>query len=76
MTTVSDIFDTAGGPSQVARLLEVKVSAATEMKRRGSIPLKYWARLIDECRERGIRGINTDILVEAHSSHSKLSAAS
>jgi hypothetical protein len=47
MQNVSDIFDKLGGPAAVAKLLDCQRSAASEMKRRGSIPVKYWPRLID-----------------------------
>ncbi len=53
METVPDIFDRLGGTSRVATVLGVKRSAASEMKRRRFIPLKYWASLLDqpECRD-------------------------
>jgi hypothetical protein len=67
MNSVIDIFDALGGPSQVARLLHVRQSTASEMKRRGSIPAEYWAELVRAARERGIRNLDSERLVMIHS---------
>lgn len=66
MNSIPAIFDQIGGPSKVAEILSVKTSAASEMKRRGSIPVRYWPRLVDACKELGIRGVNYDVLVDLH----------
>jgi hypothetical protein len=66
MDTVSDIFDEIGGPGKVAEWLDVKPSTASEMKRRQSIPAWHWQKLVDACREHGVRGINFDLLVALH----------
>jgi hypothetical protein len=66
MDKVSDIFDVLGGPSAVARLLNVKPSTAGEMKRRGSIPSEYWQDLILAAQRRRISGLDADRLVALH----------
>jgi hypothetical protein len=66
MDKVSDIFDVLGGPSAVARLLNVKPSTAGEMKRRGSIPSEYWQDLILAAKRRRISGLDADRLVALH----------
>lgn len=66
MKDVPTLFDEIGGPGKVAELLSVKPSAASEMKRRKSIPVRYWPRLVDVCRDLGIRGVNYDVLVDLH----------
>jgi hypothetical protein len=66
MKTISDIFDVVGGPGKMAEYLNVKPSTASEMKRRQSIPVIYWPRLVDVCREQSIRGVNFDTLVLMH----------
>lgn len=66
MKNIPTLFDEIGGPGKVAELLSVKPSAASEMKRRGSIPVRYWPRLVDVCKELGIRGVNYDVLVDMH----------
>jgi hypothetical protein len=66
MQTISDIFDAFGGPSAVSRALGVNPSTASEMKRRRSIPVAYWPRLIEAAHERNIDGITYEVLVNAH----------
>lgn len=66
MQTVSQIFDAVGGPSAVARLLGVGNSTASEMKRRGSIPVDYWPTLVAAARERGIEGLTYESLALMH----------
>lgn len=66
MDSVNTLFKEIGGPGKMASLLGVKPSAASEMKRRGSIPVRYWPQLVDGCRDKGIRGVNYDVLVSIH----------
>jgi hypothetical protein len=66
MKSVSDIFSAFGGPSAVARVLRVKPSTASEMKRRGSIPAEYWRDLVDAAESRAIGGITAMALAEIH----------
>lgn len=54
MATVPSLFEEIGGPGKMADLLGIKPSAASEMKRRGSIPVRYWPRLVEACREVGV----------------------
>ncbi len=64
MTDVASIFETLGGPAKVARILHVGVSTASEMKRRGSIPVRWWPPLIEAGSE---KGVTAETLVAAHS---------
>lgn len=66
MNSIPDIIDEIGGSSKLAEWLHIKPSTASEMKRRQSIPVKYWPSLVDQCRDHGIRGVNYDKLVELH----------
>lgn len=66
METVEHIFVAFGGSGKVALALGVKPSAASEMRRRKSIPVKYWPRLIAACRVRKIRGVTAESLVSIH----------
>lgn len=66
MTDIPMIFDELHGPAEVARLLNVKPSTASEMKRRRVIPVKYWPRLVAICKEKRISGVNYNKLVELH----------
>jgi hypothetical protein len=61
MQSVTTIFEALGGPTKMARVLDVGISTASEMKRRKSIPVKYWPKLV----EAGA-GITYEQLVSAH----------
>jgi hypothetical protein len=50
----------------VARILGVRPSTASEMKRRGSIPAEYWRELALAAKRRGIRGVDAETLAEIH----------
>lgn len=65
--TVPAIFEKLGGPSSVARILNVGASTASEMKRRKSIPVRYWPALIEWARSSGKELSEAD-LVTAHAS--------
>lgn len=65
MRTVEDVFEKLGGTGAVARLIEVKHSAASEMRRRQSIPVRYWPNLIDRAHAAGVE-ISSDVLMAVH----------
>lgn len=65
MENVDDIFIKLGGTGAVARIIDVKHSAASEMRRRGSIPVRYWPMLIEGARASGV-AIDSDILMSVH----------
>jgi hypothetical protein len=67
MMQIHDIFDALNGPARVAVILGCKTSTASEMKRRKVIPVRYWPKLVQECRVRKIKGVNYDVLVALHS---------
>lgn len=66
MQSVSSLFDQLGGPTKVARVLDVGFTTASEMKRRGSIPVKYWPRLVAACHAEGVNDVTYDLLVAMH----------
>ena len=59
------LFERLGGPTKVARILGVGFTTASEMKRRGSIPVKYWPTLVAACRADGV-SVSYDELVAMH----------
>lgn len=65
MQTVHDIFEALGGTGAVAKVIGVKHSAASEMRRRQSIPVKYWPALMAKASEERI-AIDSDVLVRVH----------
>ncbi len=64
MNTIPQIFDALGGAAKVARILGVGPSTASEMKRRQSIPLAYWDKLIAGAKREGV-GLDYAILIHA-----------
>jgi hypothetical protein len=71
MKTVDDIFDAFNGPAEVARTIGKRTEHATAMRRRKSIPVAYWPRLVDGAKARGLNGITYDALVAAHAERTK-----
>lgn len=68
MSTVSAIFDRFEGPANVGRAIGKPTEHATAMKRRGSIPVRYWPDLIRVAEHEGIEGVTYADLVTAHAS--------
>ncbi len=66
MDSIPSIFDALGGPGRVAKLIGVKPSAASEMKRRRSIPVQYWPALVEASTLLGFDGLNYEALVNLH----------
>jgi hypothetical protein len=66
MESVRDIFDALGGPAEVARILGVIPSTASEMKRRESIPAWHWTKLLESDQGRAC-GLSAEILARVSS---------
>lgn len=75
METVEKLFETFGGPTALARALDVGTSTASEMKRRKSIPVEYWPRIVSEAGSRGYEGISYETLVAMHAGKRARAAA-
>lgn len=65
MKTVADIIGMFGGPTKFAGVIGRNPSTASEMKRSGSIPVRYWPSIINSDVGRR-HGITSDVLVRAH----------
>lgn len=68
MNTIEDVFksfDHERGTSAVAEALKVGLSTASEMRRRGSIPVRYWPLLVSEGEKRSLP-LSYDVLVRIH----------
>jgi hypothetical protein len=74
MMTVADIFDAFKGPAAIGRAIGKSTEHAASMRRRASIPVRYWPRLINAARAAGIDGINHETLTQAHSAAEAASA--
>ncbi len=71
---IDDLFALLGGSSAVAKMLEVGQSTASEMRRRGSIPVRpYWDRLIGKLDKKG-RAITLEDLHDVHRERPESSA--
>lgn len=66
MNSIPEIIQKIGGTGALANIIGVKLSTASEMSRRGTIPVKYWPRLIVGCKFKKIRGVTNDKLVALH----------
>jgi hypothetical protein len=62
VTSVDDIFEKFGGPSQLGEAIGVSRTHAGTMKARKSIPPEYWQRLVAAATERGIEGVTLEAL--------------
>lgn len=67
MSTASELIDRFGGPTAFGRIIEVRPSAASEMKRRQSIPVVYWQRLVEAARQRDFDDVTYESLTAMHS---------
>lgn len=65
MKNVADIIHDLGKNVEVADGLDVQPSAVSEFKRRNSIPVKHWPRLIAFAATKGI-AISAEELMAAH----------
>lgn len=72
ITSISGLFDRLGRNVAVSRMLRVSQSGVSEMKRRNSLPPKYWFRLIHEARGAGHYFLTADLLVRIHAPESDL----
>lgn len=61
METISDIISAMGGPSKMARLLGTNQSTVSEMKRRRSIPPKWWNPILETDEAQAARLTLSDI---------------
>jgi len=63
--SVDDIFSQFEKATPFAKALGLKPSTASEMRRRRSIPVRYWPKLVKIARRRGIN-LDYNTLVSIH----------
>lgn len=68
INTVEDLIELWPEPrvANFGRDLGIPVEHASAIKRRNSIPVRFWPKLLDSAREREIDGLNYDVLVGLH----------
>lgn len=62
MQTVSDLIEALGGNSAFGRIIGKRPSTASEMKRRGSIPVEYWPAVTAAARGVGMQIQYSDLV--------------
>lgn len=73
MNSVDDIITSLGGPTALGRICGFEKNPGArghDMKTRRSIPVRYWPRIIQAARRKGISGITHRVLTEIHASSS------
>ena len=65
--TVADIFEALGGPAEVGRAIGITTEHASSIRRRGSIPVIYWPRIITHAKKAKIKSVTYEALALAHS---------
>lgn len=66
MKTVADIIDALGGNAVVARFLDAKPSTISEIKRRNSLPPKFFRAIVTLAEQKGIDWVTADFLADLH----------
>jgi hypothetical protein len=67
MSNVASLIDSLGGYAKVAEAIEERPSTVAAWKHRGSVPVRYWPKLIAAAPNLGERkALAYDALVEAH----------
>ena len=74
MNSITHLFDALGGPAVIGRGVGITTEHAAAMRRRGSIPVSYWPKLIESAAQRGVSGVTYDALVALHSQRKRNSA--
>jgi len=64
--TIPELIDAFGGNTQFAKIIDKIPSTASEMKRTGSIRVRYWPKVIAAAAKRGIRGVSSETLMLMH----------
>ncbi len=62
MKTVADLINKWDSDADLARDIGLNPSHISMMKLRNSIHPRHWTAIIKAARERGIKGINADVL--------------
>ena len=67
MQSISALINDLGGPTKAAELLGLPAATTVaSWRKRGSIPVDHWPRVLEVARERGLQDLNYEKLVEMH----------
>lgn len=64
METFAQVIDALGGSAVVARGIGEDPGTVRQMRRRGSIPSRYWPRIVVFAATRGRNDVTIDILAQ------------
>ena len=62
MKTIRSIFDAFNGPANFGRVIGVSTEHAATMRRRNSIPVRYWSVLVKAAEANGIALTPADLM--------------
>ncbi len=65
MDSIESLFAQLGGPSEVGRIIGKSTEHAAAMKRRKSIPVRYWSKLMLAAQQNGV-DLDADRLTKLH----------
>lgn len=74
MNSVCEIIEALGGPTEFGRICGFTRhpgARGSDMRQRRSIPMRYWARVIEAAQARG-KDLTTDALVKIHAEQSRV----
>jgi hypothetical protein len=66
INSFDDLFDRWDRQSHLAADIGVSAQHLRMMRVRGSIPVRFWPRLLAGAQRRGIQGFNYEVLVRLH----------
>ena len=66
MHSVGEIIGLWPSMADLGRDLGLPYSTVAAWKQRESIPIAYWRALVGAARQRGLRQVTADLLIEAH----------
>ncbi len=66
MDTARDVIDAFGGATAFARIVGIKRSTASEMRRHDRIRGTYWVKVVEAARAQRIRGVTLEALARIH----------
>ncbi|MGI3902488.1 MAG: carph-isopro domain-containing protein [Janthinobacterium lividum] len=75
MNTITDLFQKLGGNTKVGVVIGKGQTTVSEMKRRGSIPVRYWPLLLRAAQNAGV-DLDEATLVQIHAPDPSLGRAS
>lgn len=76
-STVPELVDAFGGPTEFAKIIDKNPSTASEMKRSGSIRVNYWPAIVEAAAKQQppIPGVTLESIARMHIAQQQRGAA-